>query len=207
MRFSPQQKSAPVAVIAQVCRDPALTAAKRALDCTAVGIASQGEGRVVPQRPRAIPTPSWPLPFAPQHRSCPVKRMPQVWLPPTVIALQPVAVTGMLTTRSAYTYAVGAVGRSHATLTATRMAQCRAAHVRVRNTEKGTMTGIVNARNGMSQARRGAPTALALMACGTSASAAMTEDPRRTARDLRAAIIFGIVAATIELGVLLYFFR
>jgi hypothetical protein len=35
----------------------------------------------------------------------------------------------------------------------------------------------------------------------------MKEDPRRTARDLRAAIIFGIVAATLELAVLLYFFR
>ena len=69
------------------------------------------------------------------------------------------------------------------------------------------MAGIVIARNGMLQARRGAPTALALMTCGTSASGAMTEDPQRTARDLRAAIIFGIVAATIELGALLYFFR
>jgi len=33
------------------------------------------------------------------------------------------------------------------------------------------------------------------------------EDQRQTARDLRAAVIFGVVAATIELGVLLYFFR
>jgi hypothetical protein len=30
---------------------------------------------------------------------------------------------------------------------------------------------------------------------------------RRTRRDLRAALIFGIVAATLELGALLYFFR
>jgi len=33
------------------------------------------------------------------------------------------------------------------------------------------------------------------------------DEQRRTARDLRVAIIFGIVAATLELGVLLYFFR
>jgi hypothetical protein len=35
----------------------------------------------------------------------------------------------------------------------------------------------------------------------------MKEDPDRTRRDLRAALIFGIVAAALELGVLLYFFR
>jgi hypothetical protein len=35
----------------------------------------------------------------------------------------------------------------------------------------------------------------------------VTEDPRRTRRDIRAALIFGIVAATLELGALLYFFR
>jgi hypothetical protein len=33
------------------------------------------------------------------------------------------------------------------------------------------------------------------------------EDERQTRRDLRAALIFGVVAATIELGALLYFFR
>ena len=33
----------------------------------------------------------------------------------------------------------------------------------------------------------------------------LKEDERQTRRDLRAAIVFGIVAATIELGVLLYF--
>jgi len=33
------------------------------------------------------------------------------------------------------------------------------------------------------------------------------EDHRRTRRDVRAAIIFGIVAASLELGALLYFFR
>ena len=35
----------------------------------------------------------------------------------------------------------------------------------------------------------------------------LKEDERQTGRDLRAAIIFGIVAASIELGVLIYFFR
>jgi len=33
------------------------------------------------------------------------------------------------------------------------------------------------------------------------------EDERQTRRDLRAALIFGVAAATIELGALLYFFR
>ena len=33
------------------------------------------------------------------------------------------------------------------------------------------------------------------------------DDQRQTRRDLRAAIIFGIVMATLELGALLYFFR
>lgn len=32
------------------------------------------------------------------------------------------------------------------------------------------------------------------------------EDPAQTKRDIRAAIIFGVVAATVEMGVLLYFF-
>lgn len=35
----------------------------------------------------------------------------------------------------------------------------------------------------------------------------LKEDPRRTARDIRAAIIFGVVAATLEMAFLLYFFR
>jgi hypothetical protein len=35
----------------------------------------------------------------------------------------------------------------------------------------------------------------------------LREDERQTRRDLRAALIFGVVAATIELGALLYFFR
>jgi hypothetical protein len=35
----------------------------------------------------------------------------------------------------------------------------------------------------------------------------MKENPDRTRRDLRAALIFGIVAAALELGVLLYFLR
>jgi hypothetical protein len=33
------------------------------------------------------------------------------------------------------------------------------------------------------------------------------EDQEQTRRDLRAAIIFGVVAATLELGAILYFFR
>ena len=33
------------------------------------------------------------------------------------------------------------------------------------------------------------------------------EDEQQTRRDLRAALVFGIVAATIELGAILYFFR
>jgi len=33
------------------------------------------------------------------------------------------------------------------------------------------------------------------------------EDQQRTRRDIRAAIIFGVVAATLELGALLYFMR
>jgi hypothetical protein len=35
----------------------------------------------------------------------------------------------------------------------------------------------------------------------------LKEDQRQTRRDVRAAVIFGVVAATIELTVLLYFFR
>jgi hypothetical protein len=35
----------------------------------------------------------------------------------------------------------------------------------------------------------------------------MKENPRQTRRDLRAALIFGLVAAALELGALLYFFR
>ncbi len=35
----------------------------------------------------------------------------------------------------------------------------------------------------------------------------LKEDERQTRRDLRAALVFGIVAATIELLALLYFFR
>jgi hypothetical protein len=33
----------------------------------------------------------------------------------------------------------------------------------------------------------------------------LKEDERQTRRDIRAALVFGIVAATIELGVILYF--
>ena len=35
----------------------------------------------------------------------------------------------------------------------------------------------------------------------------MKEDPERTRRDLRAALIFGVVAAALELAALIYFFR
>ena len=35
----------------------------------------------------------------------------------------------------------------------------------------------------------------------------MSEDQKRTARDVRAALIFGVVAATLELAVLIYFMR
>ena len=35
----------------------------------------------------------------------------------------------------------------------------------------------------------------------------MSDDHNRTRRDIRAAVIFGIIAATLEMGVLLYFFR
>ena len=35
----------------------------------------------------------------------------------------------------------------------------------------------------------------------------MREDQGQTRRDIRAAIIFGVVAATIEMAVLLYFLR
>jgi len=36
--------------------------------------------------------------------------------------------------------------------------------------------------------------------------APLEEDQRQTRRDLRAALVFGVVAATLELGALLYFF-
>jgi hypothetical protein len=35
----------------------------------------------------------------------------------------------------------------------------------------------------------------------------MKEDQQQTRRDVRAAIIFGVVAATLELAAILYFFR
>jgi hypothetical protein len=37
--------------------------------------------------------------------------------------------------------------------------------------------------------------------------ASTKENERQTRRDLRAALIFGVVAATLEIGLLLYFFR
>jgi hypothetical protein len=39
------------------------------------------------------------------------------------------------------------------------------------------------------------------------ASAPMTDEHRRTVRGIRAALAFGLIAATLEIGVLLYFFR
>jgi len=36
--------------------------------------------------------------------------------------------------------------------------------------------------------------------------APVDEDQRQTRRDLRTALVFGVVAATVELGVLIYFF-
>ena len=54
-------------------------------------------------------------------------------------------------------------------------------------------------------ARRSAPE---LLAYGMDqAPGPLKEDERQTRRDLRAALIFGVVAATIELLALLYFFR
>ncbi|MDB4918005.1 MAG: hypothetical protein JWM95_5649 [Gemmatimonadetes bacterium] len=35
----------------------------------------------------------------------------------------------------------------------------------------------------------------------------MSDEQRQTTRDIRAAVIFGVVMATLELGALLYFFR
>jgi hypothetical protein len=35
----------------------------------------------------------------------------------------------------------------------------------------------------------------------------MSEDQKQTTRDLRVALIFGIVAATLELAVIVYFMR
>jgi hypothetical protein len=35
----------------------------------------------------------------------------------------------------------------------------------------------------------------------------MPEDPKQTRKDLRAALIFGIVAATLEMAALLWFLR
>lgn len=35
----------------------------------------------------------------------------------------------------------------------------------------------------------------------------MREDPDRTRKDIRAAIVFGVIAASLELAALLYFLR
>jgi hypothetical protein len=42
---------------------------------------------------------------------------------------------------------------------------------------------------------------------GLNDSTIVKEDTSQTRRDIRAAVIFGIIAASIELGVLIYFFR
>ena len=58
------------------------------------------------------------------------------------------------------------------------------------------------------ETRRRAILALAYMlGLRTSHCTVTEEDQRQTRRDLRVAIIFGIVAASLELGVLIYFFR
>ena len=55
------------------------------------------------------------------------------------------------------------------------------------------------------ETRRGAAE---LLAYGMDhAPSPLKEDERQTRRDVRAALVFGIVAATIELGVILYFMR
>ena len=67
----------------------------------------------------------------------------------------------------------------------------------------------LTARKTAQEARRRAIAALAYtdMDSERPAPPATKEDHRQTRRDLRAAIIFGIVAATLELGALIYFFR
>ena len=58
------------------------------------------------------------------------------------------------------------------------------------------------------ETRRRAIQALAYRCTPLTQIIAVTEeDHRQTRRDLRVAIIFGIVAASLELGVLIYFFR
>jgi len=59
-------------------------------------------------------------------------------------------------------------------------------------------------RHALGPARRGRRTKLAFGM--DRAPGPLEEDQAQTRRDLRAAIIFGIVAAAIELGVVLYFF-
>jgi hypothetical protein len=54
------------------------------------------------------------------------------------------------------------------------------------------------------RARRGASKLLAFVM--DRAPGPPKEDQRQTRRDLRAVLVFGFVAATIELGVILYFF-
>lgn len=60
----------------------------------------------------------------------------------------------------------------------------------------------------LTETRRRAIQALAYRYAHSTPIIAVTEeDHRQTRRDLRVAIIFGIVAASLELGVLIYFFR
>lgn len=60
-----------------------------------------------------------------------------------------------------------------------------------------------------SEARRRAIVALGYTCMNSERPAppVVKEDQRQTRRDLRTAVIFGVVAATLELGALIYFFR
>ena len=57
------------------------------------------------------------------------------------------------------------------------------------------------------KARRGLRPALPSCARSTRRFTVTQDDQQQARRDIRAAIIFGIVAASLELGALLYFFR
>jgi hypothetical protein len=57
------------------------------------------------------------------------------------------------------------------------------------------------------EARRRARRALAFDEHDPNGHHAMTDDRRQERRDIRAAVIFGVVAASVEIGLLLYFFR
>lgn len=68
---------------------------------------------------------------------------------------------------------------------------------------RSTTTAVPGSR----QIGRERLTALAHPCADGNHSATMKEDTTQTRRDIRAAVIFGVIAATIELGVLVYFFR